>query len=299
MSISGGAVRPALAGLVLGLAAAVPLGDAGGAPAQRQGFLQAVQERDPALRSESDPVPRATPGGGARGESTKRPGARAVAPDGAAVAGAVRIASDSGGMPKLQRVVLVNRHLATVREVYLSPSRDAQWGPDRLGSALLERGAETEIEMAGPCEADLRIVFPTGGAEERRDLNLCELQRIVLRPGWTAAERLDEGGGAGDDAAAVRPEGGPAPGRAIAPPGLRLHNAGAVPVVELYIDPAGARERGPDRLGATVLGIGEAMDYVPPDDDGCAADVTAVFRDGRELRREGVGLCEGEELELP
>ncbi|WP_372622904.1 hypothetical protein [Falsiroseomonas sp.] len=182
-------------------------------------------------------------------------------------------------------VVLANRHLATVQQVYLSPVTDNNWGPDRLGADTLPVGEDTTIEMRGGCEADLRIVFPNGAAEERRVVDVCETTRIVLRPGWTVAEELDEEG----PVAALPAE--PAAGA------LRLRNAGPLPIVEIYAAPPGT-PRGEDRLGADTLPIGEIFEIEPPDPDACAADLVAVFRDGREVARAGVDLCTGEEIEI-
>jgi hypothetical protein len=197
------------------------------------------------------------------------------------------VAFDRSGIPRAptRSVVLANRHLATVQEVYLSASTDSDWGPDRLGSVTLAAGQDQTVEMEGGCEADIRIVFPNGGAEERREVDVCETTRIVLRPGWVLAERLDE-------------EGAVPPAQPVAVAGaMRLRNAGLLPIVEIYTGrPGGAR--GEDRLGADTLPIGEAIELDPPDPDACAADLVVVFRDGREVARPGVDLCSGEEMEI-
>jgi hypothetical protein len=183
-------------------------------------------------------------------------------------------------------ILLANRHLAAVPQVYLSSSTDPDWGPDRLGGTALEAGEDTTISMQGGCEADIRIVFPNGSAEERRAVDICETRRIVLRPGWTVAEQLDEEG-------AVAPM--PEPG--AAPDALRLRNAGPLPVVEIYTGPPGG-PRGEDRLGADTLPIGVEIDLEPAEPGACAADLVVVFRDGREVLRAGVDLCIGEEIEV-
>jgi hypothetical protein len=172
-----------------------------------------------------------------------------------------------------------------VQEAYLSASSDSNWGPDRLGTAILPAGEDATVAIEGGCEADLRIVFPNGAAEERRSVNICDTPRIVLRPGWVLAERLDEEG-----------EVVPAPA-APSPGALRLRNAGRLPIVEIYTGRPGG-PRGEDRLGADILPAGEVMDIEPPDPDACAADLVAVFRDGREVSRPGVDLCAGEETEI-
>jgi len=196
------------------------------------------------------------------------------------------VAFDGSGAPRPpeRRVTLVNRHGALVQEVYLSGTAAEDWGPDLLGEEVLPRGARREVgARLRECEADLRIVFEDRrAAEERAGINLCQTAVIVLRPGWTLARRLDEG---------EAPDTGPRPGS------VRLRNAAAVPVVELYADPPGA-PRGPDRLGRTVLGAGETLDFAPQEGAGCLADLTAVFRDGRELRLAGADLCAGVEVVL-
>lgn len=196
------------------------------------------------------------------------------------------IAFDGSGAPRPpeRRVTLVNRHGAMIQEVYISGSSEEDWGPDRLGEEVLPRGQRMEVAARlRDCEADLRIVFEDRrAAEERAAINLCETPLIVLRPGWTLAERLDEG---------ETQDTGPRPGS------VRLRNGSDTPIAELYAYPAGA-ERGPDRLGRTVLGVGETLDFAPPEGVGCLAELAVVFRDGREILLTGLDLCAGEELVL-
>ncbi len=194
---------------------------------------------------------------------------------------------DGSGVPRPpeRAFTLINRHSAPIEEAYASAIDDTDWGEDRLANGPLERGARQEIVLRGGCEIDLRIVFANGGAEERRAIDICATNLIVLRPGWTLATRLDQNPGAID----------PGPPREGS---VRLRNTGSSPVVELYVHAAGA-PRGPDRLGVTVLGRGESLDFVPPEGVGCTADLFAVFRDGREVDRPGFNLCSGTEVALP
>lgn len=196
------------------------------------------------------------------------------------------VAFDGSGAPRPpeRRVTLVNRHGTMVQEVYLSGSAEEDWGPDRLGEEVLPRGERREVSARlRECEADLRIVFEERrAAEERSSINLCEVAVVVLRPGWTLADRLDEG---------ESPDAGPRPGS------VRLRNAAQVPVAELYADAPGAA-RGPDRLGRTVLGVGETLDFAPPEGVPCRANLIAVFRDGREVTHADTDLCAGVEVVL-
>ena len=197
--------------------------------------------------------------------------------------GAGSILFDGSGIPKPAeiRIVLANRHAAAIEEVYVSAASERDWGPDRL-SAVLERGATQSLVVAVDCTADLRIVFPNGAAEERREMDLCETGTVVLRPGWTVADRPDDGSVAAE----------PRPGS------VRLRNAARSPIVELYVDVPGAPS-GPDRLGSNVLGARETLDLAPPEPGACAAVLRAVFRDGREVLREPFDLCQGKEVSLP
>jgi hypothetical protein len=197
------------------------------------------------------------------------------------------ITFDGSGAPRPpeRRLTLVNRHGATVQEVYLSGGSEEDWGPDRLGEEVLPRGQRREVTARlRDCEADLRIVFEERrAAEERAGINLCEVATVVLRPGWTLADRLDEG----EEGAEAGPRAG----------SVRLRNAAEVPLAELYADAPGA-PRGPDRLGRTVLGVGETLDFAPPEGTPCQVDLVAVFRDGREVVLPGTDICAGVELVL-
>lgn len=180
-------------------------------------------------------------------------------------------------------VTFVNGHGATIQQIFLSPAEEGDWGDDALGADVLPRGSRQTVTAETGCRADVRIVFENGAAEERRDIDVCALDTIAFRPGWTVEERLGT-------------PTGPRTGRVL------LRNGGPVPVVELYADPPGGA-RGADRLGAAVIGVGDALDFAPPETlprDGarCPADLFVVFRDGRELRLADRDLCSGEELVL-
>jgi hypothetical protein len=193
---------------------------------------------------------------------------------------------DGSGIPRpVQRpLTLVNRHGAVLEEIYVSSSTDGEWGPERLPGGLA-RGARETLSLPVECAVDLRVVFPNGAAEERREVDICRVATVVVRAGWTLAARLDEG--------EVDRGEGPTPGA------VRLRNAARVPIVELYLDPPGAAARGADRLGATVLGLNETLDLAPSEPGACAVRLTAVFRDGREVVREPFDLCSGTEIALP
>lgn len=83
-----------------------------------------------------------------------------------------------------RRVTLIHAHGRTVRELYLSSVQDSEWGENQLGGQPLAAGQRRELATDVPCEADLRIVFDNGNAEEARNINICTRADITLRPGW-------------------------------------------------------------------------------------------------------------------
>lgn len=83
-----------------------------------------------------------------------------------------------------RRVTLLHAHGRAVREVYLSAVQDSDWGENQLGERPMASGERRELMSDIPCEADLRIVFDNGNAEEARNINICTRAEITLRPGW-------------------------------------------------------------------------------------------------------------------
>lgn len=85
-----------------------------------------------------------------------------------------------------RRVTLIHAHRRAVREAYLSSVQESDWGENLLGTQPLASGERRELSTEGSCEADLRVVFDNGNAEEARNINICERAEITLRPGWVA-----------------------------------------------------------------------------------------------------------------
>ena len=207
---------------------------------------------------------------------------------------------DGSGAPRLEErsLVLVNRHGADIREVYLAPALDGNWGQDKLGEAALPREGRRDITlwMRG-CQADLRIVFENRrGAEERMGLDLCKQKTLLLQPGWTTAATAPE-------APAVSL--GRVAGR------LLIRNASAFPVVELYIYEAGAGTQaqpahnpplpgltsaGPARLAGHRIPPGEERLLALPEGMGCRAGLTIILGDGAETQIPDIDFCTGEVL---
>jgi hypothetical protein len=95
--------------------------------------------------------------------------------------GGARAAAPSGpqGNPSFN---LVNQSGRVIEQFYASPSSQQGWGPDRLGNEVLQPGARVPVSLPqGECRYDIRVVWRGGDAQERRNLNTCEMNDYVVR----------------------------------------------------------------------------------------------------------------------
>jgi hypothetical protein len=69
-----------------------------------------------------------------------------------------------------------NRTRSTINEVYVSSSRDNNWGSDRLGANVLNPGQSLLIRLPnGQCVNDIRVVYANGQPQEWRQQNTCSI----------------------------------------------------------------------------------------------------------------------------
>jgi len=87
-----------------------------------------------------------------------------------------------------REVLLLNRAPRRIRQVFLSPREATSWGDDLLALGRLESGADTRLTYRGECVVDLRVVFENNGAEERREVDLCNHPTMMIAPGWTTTD---------------------------------------------------------------------------------------------------------------
>ncbi len=77
---------------------------------------------------------------------------------------------------------LVNQSGRVIEQFYASPSSQQGWGPDRLGNDVVQPGGRFAVSLPlGECRYDLRVVWRGGDAQERRNLNTCEMNDYVVR----------------------------------------------------------------------------------------------------------------------
>ena len=99
---------------------------------------------------------------------------------GAATGGGPGLGRASTGDPSF---TIVNGTGTTIREIYTSLSSQRDWGPDRLGDTTLPPGGSLFIPLpqGGGCNTDIRVVYMTGAASERRGLETCSVQQLTWR----------------------------------------------------------------------------------------------------------------------
>jgi hypothetical protein len=91
-----------------------------------------------------------------------------------------------GGTPVLR---VENSTSNIVNNVFTSPTSTNSWGNDRLGAnEVIQAGGNREFQLPpGECLYDIRVVYQGGVAEERRRVNACTENNVVLP---MAAQRL-------------------------------------------------------------------------------------------------------------
>jgi hypothetical protein len=178
---------------------------------------------------------------------------------------------------------VVNNTANVVNEVYASPSSQRNWGRDRLGDSIIRPGANTIIRLPadGNCVYDIRIVYQGGGAEERRNLNTCNITDLVLGERGAAAPRQDQRQGQGP---------GQGSGQAQGNPSFNLVNQSSRVVESLFASPSSQQSWGRDRLGDDLVQPGQTYAIRLPLGE-CVYDIRIVWTGGQSQERRNVNVC--------
>ncbi|MCS6931127.1 MAG: hypothetical protein NZM27_02835 [Acetobacteraceae bacterium] len=77
---------------------------------------------------------------------------------------------------------LINGGPVPIVDVRASPAADPTWGENRLprGTVLPPGGALVVLMPPGQCVVDVRVVYATGQAQERRQVNTCPIREMVF-----------------------------------------------------------------------------------------------------------------------
>lgn len=188
-----------------------------------------------------------------------------------------RAPAQGRGAPPTFGVTIADWSPRPIREIYISPSTADDWGPERLGGRQVRAGDDVFLLYGGGCQADLRVVFDNGGAEERHDLDLCRDTFIGVRPGWTT----------GDDLAGTMPRGL-----------VLVRNRSGRTIARLYLF-ADGEGTGGDRLGTEVLPDRLDVDLLLPPAPRCDLSLQAGFLgETDETRYSGIDLCRSHEITI-
>ena len=98
-------------------------------------------------------------------------------------AAALMVAAASPAVAGEQDFVLVNNTGYAVEEVYVSPTRVADWQEDVLGADMLPDGSRVTITFdrsEDSCLWDLKVVYEDTEAVEWPSFNLCEISVITI-----------------------------------------------------------------------------------------------------------------------
>lgn len=79
--------------------------------------------------------------------------------------------------------ILVNRTGYAINEVFISPSKMSNWGKDRLGENQFMNGQSRKFKFGDTknCKQDIQVVFTDGDEVEWEDINLCEVNKVILK----------------------------------------------------------------------------------------------------------------------
>ncbi len=177
---------------------------------------------------------------------------------------------------------LVNRSGQAINEIYVSATREPNWGRDLLGQSTLANGRSFPVRIApaAGCRQDVRVVYADGRPEERRNQDTCAITEMVF--GGNAAPRAPNAGPVPAPAPGATPGGNPS---------FNLVNRGRAAIREIYVSSARDNDWGQDRLGQNTLPIGQHLPVQLPQGD-CVNDIRIVWMDGRPEERRAVDTCQ-------
>ena len=183
---------------------------------------------------------------------------------------------------------VVNRTPQAINEVYASAAGQTNWGRDRLGDKTVGANGGTfavRLPADGNCVYDIRVVYADGKAEERRNINTCNLDNVVFPNEGGTGGGGRRAPGAGNRAAADTPA-------------FRLVNRGRAEVNEFYASLPSEEDWGEDRLGTGTLAAGQSKMIRLPAGE-CVYDIRIVYASGEATEKRRVNLCTITDMRVP
>ncbi len=78
------------------------------------------------------------------------------------------------------RFTLRNNSGVALKEFYYAPSRGNSWGPERLGSRMLEPGNSITYTSRFSENYDFSVVRRNGARSERRNIDICRITEVIV-----------------------------------------------------------------------------------------------------------------------
>ncbi len=86
----------------------------------------------------------------------------------------------------IDRDFTVENHIGgSIRELYVSPTSVNRWGPDQLGSHVIEDGGSFTLHFnpstyRGQCQFDIKLVEADGDQSVLNGINLCTITHVTF-----------------------------------------------------------------------------------------------------------------------
>ncbi len=177
---------------------------------------------------------------------------------------------------------VVNRGSSAIRQVFATPAGMTTWGRDRIDGRPIAPGQTGPVRLPadGSCVYDIRVVYANGQADERRNLDTCNVDNVIFPSpdGRTATPSSRQH--AADD------------------PSFRLVNRGRSAINEFYASVTGEDEWGEDRLGDETVAPGAARLVRLPNGP-CIYDVRIVYANGEASEKRHLNLCDINDMRVP
>lgn len=191
---------------------------------------------------------------------------------------------------------LVNKSQQPINELYATPQGTDNWGKEMLGDTTVAPNTSFPVRLpAGQCTYDVRVVYGNGRAEEKRNLDTCNVSDVAFNGSASTAPTTQSNG----QPAATRPPAGAPPG----PSGRSQQAAGAgltftvtnlskVSISSVFATPAGVDNWGKDRLGTDDIIEHDATKTINiPNEGKCIYDIRFVYSDDSTFEKRKVDLC--------
>ena len=164
---------------------------------------------------------------------------------------------------------VVNNGPRAIEQVFVSPTGDRNWGRDRLSRRIVVAGESQLLRetVREGCQGDVRVVFEGGGQMERRNQNLCRINKMYFNSPEQSGRR--------------RPS-----------PGITIRNDSDQRIEKVYITRAGDRNWGHSWVDSDEAIAGKSRRQLQLGTEfGCQIDVRATFPGEQHVEYYNENIC--------